>query len=54
MNMFWELLEATIKFWSSERNTENEMSNLHFNEESFYFDENTSENEVFRSTIKRN
>ena len=43
-----------IKFWSSERNTENMMSHLYFNEESDYFKENTCENEVFRSTMERN
>ena len=59
--MFWELLEACmivfhafIKFWSIERNTENTMSHLYFNEESDYSEENTCENEVFRSTIERN
>ena len=30
------------------------MSHLYFNEESDYSDENTCENEVFRSTIERN
>ena len=58
MNMFWELLEAVvkagIKFWFSERNTENMMSHLYFNEESDYSEENTCENEVFHSTIERN
>ena len=29
-----------IKFWSSERNTENAMSHLYFNAESDYFKEN--------------
>ena len=43
-----------IKFWSSERNTENMMSRLCFNEESDYFKENTCENEVFPSTMERN
>ena len=43
-----------IKFWFRERNTENTMSHLYFNEESDYFTENTCENEVFRSTIERN
>ena len=45
---FWELLEAKrmiafhvfIKFWFSERITENTMSRLYFNEESDYFEEN--------------
>ena len=63
MNMFWEFLEACyempgrfsgIKFWSSERNTENAMPHLYFNEESGYSDENACENEVFCSVIERN
>ena len=43
-----------IKFWSSERNTENTMTHLCSNEKSDYFKENTYENEVFCSTIERN
>ena len=43
-----------IKFWSSERNTENSMSHLYSNEKSDYFKVNTYENEVFCSTIERN
>ena len=43
-----------IKFWSSERNTENTMSHLYFNEESNYSEENTCEYEVFCSIIERN
>ena len=43
-----------IKLWSCERNTENAMSHLHFNEESDYSEENTCENEVFCSTLERN
>ena len=39
---FWSL----IKFWSSERNTENTMSHLYFNEESDYSEENTCDKEV--------
>ena len=63
MNMFGELLEAVIKFMkvfqvlnfeSSDRNTENTMSHLYFNEDSGYSEENTCENKVFRSTIERN
>ena len=45
------VFQVSIKFWSSERNTENMMSHLHFNEESEYSVENTCKNEVFRSTI---
>ena len=39
-----------VKFWSSERNSENTISDLYFNEESDYSKENTSTNEDFRST----
>ena len=62
--MFWELLEAVIKcmivfqvaikFWSSDRNTENTMPHLYFSEDSDYSEENKCENEVFRSMIERN
>ena len=45
---------SSIKFWSSDRNTENTMSLLYFNEDSDYSEENTCENEVFCSTIERN
>ena len=43
-----------ITFLSSDRNTENTMSLLYFNEDSDYSEKNTCENEVFRSTIERN
>ena len=43
-----------IKFWSSDRNIENTMSHLYVNEDSDYSEENTCENEVFRSTVGRN
>ena len=43
-----------IKFWSSDRNTENTMSLLYFNEDTDYSEENKCENEVFRSNIERN
>ena len=43
-----------IKFWFSDRNTENTMSHLYFKEDSDYSEENTFENEVFHSTIERN
>ena len=36
---------------TSERNTKYTISDLYFNEESDYSGENTSDNEVFRSTI---
>ena len=45
------VFQVFIKFWSSERNTENTMSQLYFNEEIDYSEENTCENDVFRSTI---
>ena len=45
------VFQVFIKFWSSERNTEDTKSNLYFNEESDYSEENTCENKVFRSTI---
>ena len=41
-----------IKFWSSERNTENTMSHLYYNEDSDYSEENACENEVFRFSIE--
>ena len=40
-----------FKFWSSEKNTENTMSHLYFNEESDYSEENTCDNEVICTTI---
>ena len=42
-----------IKFWSSERNTENAMSYLYSNEKSDYFKENTYENEVLLHDRKK-
>ena len=39
-----------IKFWSSERNTENTMSHLYSNKESDYSEGNTCKTEVFRSS----
>ena len=44
---FWSF----IKFWSREINTDNTMSDLYFNEESNYSEENTSDNEDFHPTI---
>ena len=46
--------QVFIKFWSSERNIENTMSNLYFNKESDYSEDNTCENEVFCSAVERN
>ena len=48
--MLWSFFKF-IKFWSSQRNTENMMPDLYFNEENDYSEENTKENEDFRSTI---
>ena len=45
------VFQVFIELWSSERITENTMSHLYFNEESDCSEENTCENEVFRSTI---
>ena len=63
MNMFRELLEAVIKcvivfqelnFVPVKEILKYDVTLLYFNEESDYFEENTCENEVFRSTIERN
>ena len=40
---------SLVKFWPSERNTENTVSDLYFNEENGYSEENTSGNEGFCS-----
>ena len=40
-----------IRFRVTERSTENTISGLYFNEECDYFEENTSDNQVFRYTI---
>ena len=45
--------QISVKFWSIERNIENTIIHLYFNEENDYYKENTCENEVFRSTIGR-
>ena len=47
----WDCFSSFIEFWSSERNTENMMSDLYFNEESDYSEENISNNKDFCSTI---
>ena len=48
--IFWpyDRFSSFIKFWSSERNT---ISDLYFNEESDYSNENTIDNEDLNSTI---
>ena len=51
LNKCFDCFSSLIKFLSSERNTENTMLNLYFNEENDYSEENTSENEDFRSAI---
>ena len=43
--------ESDFKFWSSERNTENTVSDLYFSEESNYFEQNTYNNKVLRCNI---
>ena len=53
MNICFEKYDRfsnSIRFWSSERNTENTMSGLYFNEESDYSEQNTCDNKVFCST----
>ena len=45
------VFQVFIKFWSSEKNTENTMSHLYLIEESDHSEENTCKNEVFPSTI---
>ena len=51
LNKCYDPFKNFIKFWSSERNTENEMSHLYFNKENDYSVENTNENEDLHSTI---
>ena len=45
------VFQVFIQFWSRERNTENSMSHLYSNKESDSCEENTCDNEIFRSTI---
>ena len=45
------IFQVFIKFWPTERITKNMMSHLYLNEERYYSEENTCENEVFCSTI---
>ena len=47
----YDRFSVFIKFWSSERSTENTIWHLYFNEESDYSEGNTRDNDVFRSTI---
>ena len=47
----YDRFSSSIEFWSSEKNTENTMSHLYFNEESDYSEENTCNNEIFCTTI---
>ena len=54
MNNRWIMnyrFSSFLKFWSSKGNTENAISDLYFNEESDYSEENTSDSEYFCSTI---
>ena len=43
--------QVSLNFESSEKNTENMMSHLYSKKEGDYSEENTYDNEVFRSTI---
>ena len=54
MNVLRITRSLLLKFWSSERNIENSMSRLYFNEKSDYSQDNKCKNEVFVSTIERN
>ena len=49
--MLYDSFSSFIKFWSTERNTENTMLDLCFNEEKDYSEENASDIEDFCSTI---
>ena len=44
LNKYYDRFSGFTKFWSSEINTENTMSQLYFNEESYYSEENTCDN----------
>ena len=52
-NLLYDRFSSFIKFLFSERNNENKMSYLFFNEESDYSKENISGNEDLRSTISQ-
>ena len=43
---------SLIKYWSGERNTRDTMSDLHFDEESDYSEENNSDKEDFSSIFQ--
>ena len=45
------VFQVSLKFDPAKKNTENTMSNLYFNEESDYSEENTSDSEDCRFTI---
>ena len=47
----YDRFSGFIRFWSIEKNTENTMPHLYFHEKSDYSEENTCDNEVFRTTI---
>ena len=51
LNKCYDRFSSVIKFRSNERNTGNTMSDLYFDEESDYSEENACDNEAFRSTI---
>ena len=50
LNECYDSFSGSIKFWSSERNTENTLTHFYFNEESRYYEENCSDN-VFSTTL---
>ena len=45
------VFQVFIKFWPSERNTEDTVSNFYLNEDGDHSEENTCKNEVFRFAI---
>ena len=51
LNRCYDGFPSLIKIWFSERNAENMMSDLYFNEENDYSEKNTSDNEDFCFTI---
>ena len=51
LNKCYDRFSSFIKFWSSERNIQNTMPDLCFNEENDYSEGTKSENEDFCFTI---
>ena len=50
-NACYNRFSSFVKSWFSERNTENTLSDLYYNEQRDYSVENTSDNEEFHSNI---